>query len=72
MKTVENVHKQLVGLLQDLEVDPKIGFVNDYEWGMDNAIECILAYIESRPAFYRDRQGKHSKKDMQNFPEYFV
>lgn len=49
-----------------------VPFNEDYEWGFYNGIEVALSFVENRPAFYLDKEGRYNQYDIKKYPEYFL
>ena len=46
--------------------------IGEYGLGFVNGLEYVLAMHQRRPAMYLDKDKKHSKRDMERFPEHFL
>ena len=71
MSTSASAKKRLQQL-REMYASLDVPFTEDYDWGFYNGVEIALSFIENRPAFYVDKQGKHSDYDIKNYPEYFL
>lgn len=48
------------------------GTWSEHDQGMYNGLELAVSLMESRPAFYKDTEGKNRPEDVENHPEYFL
>lgn len=71
MRDIETI-KQIVKDYQALYKYGDKSPLHDYEWGMYNGLEIVLALLEDRPAFYIDQDRKHNSYDLKHYPEYFL
>lgn len=71
MRDVEDI-KRIVKDYQSLYKHGDKSSLHDYEWGMYNGLETVLALLEDRPAFYIDQNKKHNPYDLKQYPEYFL
>lgn len=55
-----------------LEGDGSGRFSGEHQQGYYYGIEVIIAYMEERPALFRNMDKEAMKTDLQRFPEYFI
>jgi len=71
MRDIKEVQEAL-SRYKELYLNSRKEFKDDYSWGICNGIEIALALVEDRPVFYIDKEKQHNKKDLKEYPEYFL
>lgn len=47
-------------------------YLSDYDRGLYNGLEIVLAMVEKRPSFLINKDNEFNKSDIAEFPEFFL